>query len=91
MFETEELYEFLDLQLQSDLNEERSKFHLFETRFNLTGLMMCSLMFFVVRHYEVVYLIHEKHAEEVESVNEKVQGEQKSFLLFVSPIFIGSF
>ncbi|KAJ7980429.1 30S ribosomal protein S6 [Quillaja saponaria] len=25
------------------------------------------------RHYEVVYLIHEKHVEEVESVNEKVQ------------------
>ncbi|KAL0857393.1 hypothetical protein Bca101_062547 [Brassica carinata] len=47
--EEKELYEFLDLQLQSDLNEER------------------------MRHYEVVYLIHEKHAEEVESVNEKVQ------------------
>ncbi|KAF8094205.1 hypothetical protein N665_0368s0042 [Sinapis alba] len=45
--EEKELYEFLDLQLQSDLNEER------------------------MRHYEVVYLIHEKHAEEVESVNEK--------------------
>ncbi|KAJ8766405.1 hypothetical protein K2173_022464 [Erythroxylum novogranatense] len=26
-----------------------------------------------MRHYEVVYLIHEKHAEEVSSVNEKVQ------------------
>lgn len=26
-----------------------------------------------MRHYEVVYLIHEKHAEEVGSVNEKVQ------------------
>ncbi|XP_059457210.1 protein REGULATOR OF FATTY ACID COMPOSITION 3, chloroplastic-like isoform X2 [Corylus avellana] len=26
-----------------------------------------------MRHYEVVYLIHEKHEEEVESVNEKVQ------------------
>ncbi|CAH8337067.1 unnamed protein product [Eruca vesicaria subsp. sativa] len=47
--EEKELYEFLDLQLQSDLNEER------------------------MRHYEVVYLIHEKHAEEVERVNEKVQ------------------
>ncbi|CAN7112247.1 unnamed protein product [Brassica rapa subsp. narinosa] len=47
--EEKELYEFLDLQLQSDLNEER------------------------MRHYEVVYLIHEKHAEEVKSVNEKVQ------------------
>ncbi|ESQ48211.1 hypothetical protein EUTSA_v10021204mg [Eutrema salsugineum] len=47
--EEKELYEFLDLQLQSDLNEER------------------------MRHYEVVYLIHEKHAEEVESINEKVQ------------------
>ncbi|XP_010487593.1 PREDICTED: uncharacterized protein LOC104765562 [Camelina sativa] len=47
--EEKELYEFLDLQLQSDLNEER------------------------MRHYEVVYLIHEKHAEEVESINQKVQ------------------
>ncbi|KFK39053.1 hypothetical protein AALP_AA3G194600 [Arabis alpina] len=47
--EEKELYEFLDLQLQSDLNEER------------------------MRHYEVVYLIHEKNAEEVESINEKVQ------------------
>lgn len=28
-----------------------------------------------VRHYEVVYLIHEMHAEEVGSVNEKVQGD----------------
>ncbi|KAJ0238429.1 RFC3 [Hirschfeldia incana] len=46
--EEKELYQFLDLQLQSDLNEER------------------------MRHYEVVYLIHEKHAEEVESVNKKV-------------------
>ncbi|XP_065863868.1 protein REGULATOR OF FATTY ACID COMPOSITION 3, chloroplastic-like [Euphorbia lathyris] len=26
-----------------------------------------------MRHYEVVYMIHEKHAEQVESVNEKVQ------------------
>ncbi|KAL1214435.1 Protein REGULATOR OF FATTY ACID COMPOSITION 3 [Cardamine amara subsp. amara] len=47
--EEKELYEFLDLQLQSDLNEER------------------------MRHYEVVYLIHEKHAEEVETINQKVQ------------------
>lgn len=27
-----------------------------------------------VRHYEVVYLIHEKYVDEVESVNLKVQG-----------------
>ncbi|OMO58503.1 Ribosomal protein S6 [Corchorus olitorius] len=47
--EEQELYESLNLQLQSALNVER------------------------MRHYEVVYLIHEKHAEEVESVNEKVQ------------------
>lgn len=36
------------------------------------------LIFFRVctgRHYEVVYLIHEKHEEEVGSVNEKVQGD----------------
>ncbi|CBI22849.3 hypothetical protein VitviT2T_006155 [Vitis vinifera] len=47
--EEEELYEFLNLQLESDLNVER------------------------MRHYEVVYLIHEKHDEEVENVNSKVQ------------------
>lgn len=33
------------------------------------------LLVYAVRHYEVVYLIHEKHAEEVGSVNEKVQGD----------------
>ncbi|XP_021906983.1 uncharacterized protein LOC110821442 [Carica papaya] len=49
--EEQELYEFLDLQLQSQLNVE------------------------LMRHYEVVYLIHEKHAEELTSVNEKVQGQ----------------
>lgn len=48
--EEQELYEFLDLQLQSQLNVE------------------------LMRHYEVVYLIHEKHAEELTSVNEKVQA-----------------
>ncbi|KAK6913654.1 Ribosomal protein S6 [Dillenia turbinata] len=47
--EEEELFEFLNLQLESDQCLER------------------------VRHYEVVYLIHEKHFEEVESVNTKVQ------------------
>ncbi|XVF28173.1 hypothetical protein REPUB_Repub15cG0006100 [Reevesia pubescens] len=47
--EEQELYESLNLQLQSALNVER------------------------MRHYEVVYLVHEKHAEEVGSVNEKVQ------------------
>ncbi|KAL4386527.1 hypothetical protein GQ457_09G024770 [Hibiscus cannabinus] len=47
--EEQELYESLNLQLQSALNVER------------------------LRHYEVVYLIHEKHDEEVEKVNEKVQ------------------
>ncbi|KAG2271735.1 hypothetical protein Bca52824_066290 [Brassica carinata] len=48
-----ELYEFLDLQLHSDLNEE------------------------MMRHYEMVYLIREKHNEEAKSVNEKVQGEDE--------------
>ncbi|KAJ6902758.1 hypothetical protein NC651_020287 [Populus alba x Populus x berolinensis] len=43
------LFEFLNLELQSELKVER------------------------LRHYEVVYLIHEKHDEEVGSVNEKVQ------------------
>ncbi|GMI80229.1 hypothetical protein HRI_001692200 [Hibiscus trionum] len=47
--EEQELYESLNLQLQSALNVER------------------------LRHYEVVYLIHEKHDEEVEKINEKVQ------------------
>lgn len=48
--EEEELYEFLSLQLESDLNVER------------------------VRHYEVVYLIHEDHVDEVDSVIDKVQA-----------------
>ncbi|CAI0467547.1 unnamed protein product [Linum tenue] len=47
--EEEELYDFLNLELQSDLKDD------------------------LMRHYEVVYLIHEKHAEEVDAVNEKVQ------------------
>ncbi|XP_059280816.1 protein REGULATOR OF FATTY ACID COMPOSITION 3, chloroplastic isoform X1 [Lycium ferocissimum] len=45
----EELFEALNLQLESDLNVDQ------------------------MRHYEVVYLIHEDHADEVESVNAKVQ------------------
>ncbi|PQQ11861.1 uncharacterized protein Pyn_02176 [Prunus yedoensis var. nudiflora] len=48
--EEEKVYEFLKLQLQSDLNEER------------------------MRHYEVVYLINEKHVEEVGIVKEKIEG-----------------
>ncbi|KAG1326153.1 hypothetical protein COCNU_01G000870 [Cocos nucifera] len=47
--EEEKLYEFLKLQLESDLDVER------------------------VRHYEVVYLIHEDCVDEVESVISKVQ------------------
>lgn len=47
--EEEELFEALNLQLESDLNMEQ------------------------MRHYEVVYLIHEDHEYEVESVNAKVQ------------------
>lgn len=47
--EEQELYEALNLLLESDLDEER------------------------MRHYEVVYLIHENHVEEVEKVNLKVQ------------------
>ncbi|XP_042487597.1 uncharacterized protein LOC122067816 [Macadamia integrifolia] len=47
--EEEKLYEYLNLQLESDLNVER------------------------VRHYEVVYLIHEDHAEEVSSVVSNVE------------------
>ncbi|KAF8387685.1 hypothetical protein HHK36_026339 [Tetracentron sinense] len=47
--EEEKLFEFLNLQLESDLNVER------------------------LRHYEVVYLIHEERVEEVGSVNSKVE------------------
>ncbi|TYK02967.1 putative dual specificity protein phosphatase [Cucumis melo var. makuwa] len=48
--EEEKLYEYLNLQLESESKVEQ------------------------MRHYEVVFLIHEKNAEEVESVIEKVQG-----------------
>lgn len=54
--EEEKLYEFLNIQLESDLNLKR------------------------MRHYEVVYLIHEDRVEEVEDVVSKVQDfvrEQK--------------
>ncbi|KAL2534735.1 Translation elongation factor EF1B/ribosomal protein S6 family protein [Abeliophyllum distichum] len=47
--EERELFEALNLQLESDLNVDQ------------------------MRHYEVVYLIHEDHREEVEQVNMKVQ------------------
>lgn len=139
----EKVYEFLKLQLQSDLNEERSKctscfifllvglscgslvgrimhFYvlgciyffastIFEMQFGFTILKwwnklpliihrsngqcyefltawftICCLLdwhvlwltvFLVtVRHYEVVYLINEKHVEEVGSVKEKIEG-----------------
>ncbi|XP_075085780.1 protein REGULATOR OF FATTY ACID COMPOSITION 3, chloroplastic [Nicotiana tabacum] len=47
--EEKELFEALNLQLESDLNVEQ------------------------MRHYEVVFLIHEDRADEVESVNTKIQ------------------
>ncbi|WVZ90770.1 hypothetical protein U9M48_037039 [Paspalum notatum var. saurae] len=47
--EEEKLYDFLNIQLESDLNLKR------------------------MRHYEVVYLIHEDRIEEVEDVVSKVQ------------------
>ncbi|KAJ8493217.1 hypothetical protein OPV22_014938 [Ensete ventricosum] len=47
--EEEKLFEFLSLQLESDLNLER------------------------MRHYEVVYLIHEGRVDEVDTVISKVQ------------------
>ncbi|KAL8120370.1 protein REGULATOR OF FATTY ACID COMPOSITION 3, chloroplastic [Apium graveolens] len=47
--EEQELYEALNLLLESDLDVDR------------------------VRHYEVVYMIHEKYVDEVESVDLKVQ------------------
>ncbi|KAI3936444.1 hypothetical protein MKX01_014413 [Papaver californicum] len=48
--EEEKLFDFLNLQLESDLKYDR------------------------MRHYEVVYMIHEDHAEEVGIVNSKVEG-----------------
>ncbi|MCL7044846.1 hypothetical protein MKW94_008836 [Papaver nudicaule] len=47
--EEEKQFDFLNLQLESDLNYDR------------------------MRHYEVVYMIHEDHAEEVGIVNSKVE------------------
>lgn len=47
--EEEELFDFLSLQLESDLNVDR------------------------VRHYEVVYLIHEDYVNEVEGIISEVQ------------------
>lgn len=40
-----------------------------------------------VRHYEVVYLIHEDRADEVESVNAKVQGKLSLFIYQTSILF----
>ena len=37
-----------------------------------------------VCHYEVVYLIHEKHAEEVAAVNEKVQSNLSLYIFLLS-------
>ncbi|OEL33158.1 hypothetical protein BAE44_0005822 [Dichanthelium oligosanthes] len=50
--EEEKLYDFLNIQLESDLNLKR------------------------MRHYEVVYLIHEDRVEEVEDVVSKVRVDQ---------------
>ncbi|KAK6146248.1 hypothetical protein DH2020_020117 [Rehmannia glutinosa] len=47
--EERELFEALNLQLESDMNVDQ------------------------MRHYEVVYLIHEDHKDEVENVNTKIQ------------------
>lgn len=47
--EEEELFEYLNLQMESDLNVDQ------------------------MRHYEVVYLIHQDHKEQVDDVNSKVQ------------------
>ncbi|KNA18629.1 hypothetical protein SOVF_068960 [Spinacia oleracea] len=47
--EEQELFEFLNLQLESDLNVEQ------------------------MRHYEVVYLIHQDYKDKIEDVNSKIQ------------------
>ncbi|KAL5205303.1 hypothetical protein ABZP36_033512 [Zizania latifolia] len=49
----EKLYEFLNIQMESDLNLKR------------------------MRHYEVVYLIHEDCVEEVEDVVSKILSEKR--------------
>lgn len=45
-------------------------------------LYLTILCFFAyaVRHYEIVYLIHEQHEEEVAAVNEKIQGNLSQFI-----------
>lgn len=35
-----------------------------------------------MRHYEVVYLIHEDRVDEIESVKTKVEGSIRVYLLF---------
>lgn len=39
------------------------------------SMLLTATIFSTVRHYEVVYLIHEDHKDEVENVNTKVQGD----------------
>ena len=41
---------------------------------NFSCYMLTYVSFLAVRHYEVVYLIHEDCVDEVESVISKVQG-----------------
>lgn len=60
--------------------KEVSQAILIETVFSLTHELQPILFHnsecvsYAVRHYEVVYLIHEDHKEEVESVNMMVRG-----------------
>lgn len=41
-----------------------------------------------MRHYEVVYLIHQDHVDEVENVNTKVQGTNSSLIIILLNMFI---
>ncbi|KAK1277033.1 hypothetical protein QJS04_geneDACA015877 [Acorus gramineus] len=65
--EEEKLFEFLSLQLESDLNVERKR------PLSVEWLVKLGIILINARHYEVVYLIHEDKVDEVESVITKVQ------------------
>lgn len=51
-------------------------------------LTILSFFAYSVRHYEIVYLIHEKHEEEVAAVNQKIQGNlsQSTYIFFFHAI-----
>lgn len=46
------------------------------------NMLISGFPFCTVRHYEVVYLIHEDRVDEIESVKTKVEGSIRVYLLF---------